>query len=89
MLPCRARLVPIPVAIRRSVPQKKESPSPASGPIRDALTLSIAVPSISCCWLFFSSIAVVMPSSRVTICGVVLKNTRWRFNAAASSAFCG
>ena len=76
MLPFSARLVPIPVAIRGSVPQKKESPSPASGPIREALTLSIAVASMFFCWLFFSSIAVVIPSSRVTICGVVLKNTR-------------
>ncbi len=32
MLPCSARLVPMPVAIRRSVPQKKESPQPGQRP---------------------------------------------------------
>ena len=41
--------VPIPVAMRRSVPQKKESPSPANGPISEALTLSIAVASMFFC----------------------------------------
>ena len=82
-----AKEVPTPVAINRKVPQKKESPNPARGPIKDVLILSIAVTSNSGSSLFSSSIAAVIPKISVTICGVVLKNSRCRFKAAAISSF--
>ena len=87
IFPCIAKEVPTPVAINRKVPQKKESPNPASGPIKDVLILSIAVTSNSGSSLFSSSIAAVIPKINVTICGVVLKNSRCRFKAAAISSF--
>ena len=58
IFPCMAKEVPTPVAINRKVPQKKESPTPARGHIKDVLILSIAVTSNIGSSLFSSSIAV-------------------------------
>ena len=76
MLPWLASDTPTPVAMMRSVPQMKESPMPASGPMRDTLTLLMLSLSKSGSFALLSSIAAVMPKMRVESCGVVLKNSR-------------
>ena len=76
MLPWAARLTPTPVAMMRSVPQMKESPMPAKGPMRETLTLLMDSVSNSGSLAFCSSMAAVMPRMSVDMCGVVLKNSR-------------
>ena len=43
--PVLANEIPIPAAITRKMPQKKESPMPESGPINEALTAVIELAS--------------------------------------------
>ena len=59
--PCKANEVPTPVAIKRKVPQKKESPKPAKGPINEVLILSIVPTSKFSSRTFSSSIAALIP----------------------------
>ena len=86
IFPFIASDVPIPVAIIRSVPHIKESPIPASGPINPAFTLLMDDVSKFSSSAFSSSIAVLIPRINVTICGVVLKNSKCLCNAAAFSS---
>ena len=85
MLPLAARLVPIPAPIILNVPQKKESPIPASGPIKAAFTALIDSSStsspLSLAFLNFSSMAIAAPAIKLTTAGVVLKIAKCLFKA--------
>ena len=83
MLPVRAMPAPRAARTGRSVPQKIGSPTPASGPMRPTLTPEIVWSLMSAPLAFFSSMAAVMPMIGVARNGCVLKNSRWRFIAAA------
>ena len=66
---------------------------PATGPMRAALSAAMdsmsKLPPSRSAWAFSSSIATHAPVMSVTTCGVVLKNERWRFSAAAMSSLLG
>ena len=61
ILPPAENEIAIPAAIIRSVPHMRESPTPAIGPIKDALTALIDVSSKSELLAFSSSIAANIP----------------------------
>ena len=86
-LPCRARERPIPAEMILKVPQKKESPIPAIGPMRPTFTLLMMSLSNSLFWLASLSMAAATPVISVTIWGVVLKMAMCRFRASAWSSF--
>ena len=76
MLPCWAKETPTPMAIVNNVPQKNESPIPAIGPINEVFTALMLEGSKFSSFAFSSSIAAVIPASRVTICGVHDMNSK-------------
>ena len=67
MLPWAASPQPIPAAMMRKVPQKKESPIPAMGPIRAAFKAAMdSMSNWSPDFLFSSSMAMHAPVMKVT-----------------------
>ena len=81
--PFRARVAPTDAATIRKQPQKKVSPIGASGPIRADFT-ALMVGPMFLSWLlaFFSSRAVTMPTTKLVICTVRLKNSVCRLHAS-------
>ena len=73
----------MPAPITRNVPQKNESPIPASGPMSAALTEVMEPASYSSgSDAFCSSIAQVRPMMNGEVDVAQLKNSRWRFTAS-------
>jgi len=72
-LPCCAREMPRPKAIRRTVPWKKESPTPDRGPISEVLTaLMVSGLKFSRSAAYCSSMEAARPSVKALVCGVQL-----------------
>ena len=82
-LPVRAKPAPSAASTGRNVPQKIGSPTPANGPIKPTFTPLIAESSMSLPFARSCSIAAVTPMIDEATQGWVLKNSKWRFNAAA------
>ena len=72
----------------RKMPQKKVSPIPDSGPIRDTLMALMEATSKVLSRLAFSSMAMVVPMTKGEGATVMLKAAIWRciaaFNASSS-----
>ena len=82
IFPCCASPMPMPAAITRKVPQKKESPIPESGPISPTFTLLMESVSKFSSFAFSSSIATPSVIIKGDTWGVMLNVSVWRFNAA-------
>ena len=88
-LPANASEHAIHPASGLNVPQNKESPIPANGPIKLAFTALIELISNSSLFAFSSSIAATTPKINGSTIGVELKNSECLFNASANFSFSG
>ena len=71
--------IPMPAAMIRSVPGNTESPIPDNGPMSAAFTELMVDVSKFLFFAFCSSIAMVRPPMNEWNCGVMLKNSMFRF----------
>ena len=77
IFPSFEKEAPTPIPITKSVPQKRESPIPANGPIKAVfIDVIVAVSKFSGFFAFSSSIETTIPMINVDSGGAVLKNSR-------------